>query len=226
MNDQQDTAVLNNIIWCGIVCEMHGITHASSENIWGLQSQAPIYYPDIITSNKDVTAQQVINFIENREILSIKDSYANVDLGPFGYKILFEAEWIYHSTISNFEQIPSKWRVIKTSKELKKWTSAYELEKVIIPKILERNDVEIFMCEENGGMSGFIANVGANAIGISNVFSDEISNIPIWTEIAQIVASRNPGLPLVGYEQGNDLKAAVKSGWKSIGPLRVWMKDK
>ena len=31
-----------------------------------------------------------------------------------------------------------------------------------------------------------------------------------------------PGLPLVGYEHGNDLAAAKLAGFETVDPLRVW----
>jgi hypothetical protein len=34
-----------------------------------------------------------------------------------------------------------------------------------------------------------------------------------------------PDLPLVGYEIGEDLSAAHRAGFRSIGPLRVWLKN-
>jgi hypothetical protein len=31
-----------------------------------------------------------------------------------------------------------------------------------------------------------------------------------------------PGLPLVGYERGDDLERARRVGFEEVGPLRVW----
>ncbi len=213
MNLLVDMAVENNIIWCGIVCDTHGISQTSREHVWGLLSKAPAYYPDIITLNKNVTVKEVNDFIGNKEISSIKDSYANLDMVSHGFKILFEAEWIYHAQVIGLEPIQTLWREITTEKDLLRWSFANGTETVIKSDLLQRNDVKIFMHEDDGEISGFIANLGANAIGISNVFSTCIS-----TEF--------PGFPIVGYEQNNDLTAALLSGWTSIGPLRVWIKEK
>lgn len=67
--------------------------------------------------------------------------------------------------------------------------------------------------------------MGANAVGISNVFLPANANENLWSDIAKVVSSEFPGLPIVGYEQNGDLNAALLSGWTSIGPLRVWLKS-
>ena len=35
-----------------------------------------------------------------------------------------------------------------------------------------------------------------------------------------------PDIPLVGYEEGDSLTAARSSGWRPVGPLRVWIKSR
>lgn len=220
-----DTAVLNNVVWCGIVCDTHGISQTSKENVWGLMSKAPAFYPDIVTSNKEVTEDEIIDFIGSREIFSIKDSYANLDLSPIGFKILFEAEWIYHKPIYNFNFFQSDWRVITTESDLAKWTKIQGTGNVIKPILLKREDVRIFMLEKKDGISGFIANIGAGAVGITNIFSSEHTIEDLWSTLPKVVSNEFPGLPLVGYEQDGNLTVAIQSGWASIGPLRVWIKS-
>lgn len=227
MNSQVDRAVLNNIAWCGIVCDTHGIAQTSKEHLWGLLSKAPTFYPEIITSSRNATIEEVKYFIENGEVSSIKDSYANLDMLPFGFKILFEAEWIYCASVSDLEPIQTTWRVITTEKDLVKWTFKSGLANVIKPVLLNSKDVKIFIQEKNDGIFGFIANLSGNVVGISNVFSVDNANESLWRDIAKIVSIEFPGLSMVGYEHnGNgNLTAAHLSGWTSIGPLRVWIKS-
>ncbi|MDQ0877502.1 hypothetical protein QFZ77_006161 [Paenibacillus sp. V4I3] len=218
-----DTAVLNNIVWCGVICELHGLTQTSSERVWGLLSKAPELYPDIITFSRHATSEEVKDFIGNREIFSIKDSFANLNMVPFGFKVLFEAKWIYHAPVTDVNYVQTGWGVVSSEKDLAKWTFASELQKVIKPKLLDQKDVKIFMQEINGEISGFIANLSANAVGITNVFSN--SNKIIWSDVVPIVSTYFPGIPMVGYENGDDLTSALLSGWTTIGPLRVWIKS-
>ncbi|MGW3950176.1 hypothetical protein ACWEKM_04205 [Streptomyces sp. NPDC004752] len=32
-----------------------------------------------------------------------------------------------------------------------------------------------------------------------------------------------PGLPVVGYEHGQDLAVAVRHGFQPVAPLRIWL---
>ncbi|WP_336785177.1 hypothetical protein [Paenibacillus sp. MMO-177] len=224
MSEKLDAAVLNNIVWCGIVCETHGIAATSRKHIWKTTSKSPPYYPDVITSSRHVTVDEVIDIIANKETTGIKDSFANLDLSPFDFEVLFTADWIYHAPVASLESIQPGWCHVTTEHELADWTSAHGLENVIKPELLERRDVKIYLKKNKDEVSGFIANLGANAIGISNVFSSaNIENT--WSDIHNIVSLDFPGLPMVGYESGTDLTAALKSGWTTVGPLRVWVRS-
>lgn len=218
-----DKAVLNNILWCGIVCNLHGLTQASSEHVWGLLSKAPEFYPDIITSSRHATSEEIMDFIGKREVFSIKDSFANLDMVPFGFEILFEAKWIYHAPVTDVGFVQEEWSVVTKEKDLTRWALANGLQKVIKSDLLTHKDVKIYMHEKNGELSGFITNLSANAVGISNVFSNSQKNV--WSDIVKIVSTYCPGIPMVGYESGDSLTSALLSEWTSLGPLRVWIKS-
>jgi hypothetical protein len=222
MIEQVDRAVLNNIIWCGIVCDTHRIVHSSKEHVWGVLLKAPALYPDIITSSSHVTVEEVNDFIGKREINSVKDSYANIDLTPLSFKILFDAEWIYHEPVTNSKPLQLEWSVVTNESELAQWTLAHGAGNVIRPELLKRGDVRIFTHEQK---AGFIANIGANSVGISNVFSQDQRLENLWSDITKVVSTEYSGLPMVGYEHDRFLTAALQSGWTSIGPLRVWVKS-
>lgn len=226
MNTHIDTAVLNNIIWCGIVSKTHGVGHHSKGHAWGLLSEAPPFYPDIITKSKYVTTQEVVDFIGDKHISSIKDSFSNLAMEPFGFKVLFDAEWIYHPPVSDSESVETVWRVITNEEDLSRWNFAHGSEGIIRPKLLIRDDVKVFINENQDKISGFIANLGANAVGISNVFSTmETTNENLWADIAKVVSTEFPNIHMVGYEQDGDLTSALTYGWESLGSLRIWIRS-
>ena len=45
----------------------------------------------------------------------------------------------------------------------------------------------------------------------------------MFARAADAVAAIAPTLPLVGYEHGPTLEAALAAGFDPIGPLRVWL---
>ena len=71
-------------------------------------------------------------------------------------------------------------------------------------------------------VAGGIANRAENVVGLSNVFTEVGGAVSVWTDLAALTAMTFPGLPLVGYETGDDLAAAVDSGFQAGDPLRVW----
>jgi hypothetical protein len=219
------SAIRNNVIWCKKVSELHGGSHLTKSNVWGLTTKAPKFYPDVMTTNKAVTTQEVVEFIGNREILSVKDSFSNIDLSFWGFRILFEGEWIYHEAVSVPFSHSNDWKIIQTEEEVVNWTTACGLEGIITVDLLGDPEVVTFGKGEFNAEKGFIVNQGGKAIGVSNVFSQNPNRHEHWTEIPQIVSTIFPRLPLVGYEHGEELKAALQMGWKSVGPLRVWIKD-
>lgn len=220
-----DRAVRNNIAWCEMVCDTHGIEYFWKENLWGLLTEAPPFYPEVITVNRKATMEEYKFFGEKGKVSSVKDSYAHLDLSPYGFKKLFAAEWIYYAPISDTEALETKWSVISTERDLAYWTLQSGLIDVIKPNLLKYENVKIFMQENNEEISGFIANVDAGVVGVSNVFSIGNDNENLWSEIPKIISNEYPGMYMVGYEHGSDLQLAQKSGWGSLGPLRVWIKS-
>lgn len=61
---------------------------------------------------------KVNNFIDNREISSIKDSFATRNMAQYGLE----------------------WTVVSTEEDLAKWTYASRLQKVLKPKLSEHTD--------------------------------------------------------------------------------------
>lgn len=62
----------------------------------------------------------------------------------------------------------------------------------------------------------FIPYASDGVVGITNVDGD------IWADIPPVIARFFPGMPLVGYEHGDDFVNAVDNGFAPIGRLRIW----
>jgi hypothetical protein len=228
MRDQKikvDQAVENNITWCQLVCDAYGKRSFTTENVWGLHTTAPTYYPELITTKRTSKEIDILEYLKLDHVGSMKDSYAALQLGPYGYEMLFEAEWIYHPAFIEQESERYEWNIVQTETEFKRWTEMTGLENSLPSGLLGIDGVKIFYTDSPAGFAGFIANEAAGVIGISNVFSSETDIVDLWRSIPQAVSKEFPELPLVGYEQGDFLKAAHSSGWASVGPLRVWLRE-
>src|SRR4029453_8386292 len=96
---------------------------------------------------------------------------------------------------------------------------AWETGHVFRPGLLSDPGVTFLRGAEGGG----IANVTGPVVGLSNLFA---AGDPqrAWACAVRSVAARHPGLQMVGYERGDDLVAAHRAGFRSTGPLRIWMK--
>ncbi|GGE50922.1 hypothetical protein GCM10011391_32150 [Pullulanibacillus camelliae] len=224
MNQRLQKAVLNNISWCSFVCDTHEIKQTATENLWGTLSKAPAFYPDLITKNSHVTENDVWGFINNRKVGSIKDSFATLNLSAMGFKVLLEAEWIYHEPLSERESTePLQWQIIAAETELSKWTALQGSTNSLKPSLLKRPEIKFFLREKKEGIEGFIANAGAGVIGVSNVFSSGVTSDNLWTDIVKELSVIFPDTPLVGYEHSEALHEARRAGWSSLGPLQIWV---
>jgi hypothetical protein len=45
----------------------------------------------------------------------------------------------------------------------------------------------------------------------------------LWNDLGAFSAQEFPSCPMVGYERGDALNAAVAMGFKVLAPLRVWL---
>ncbi|MFI6147794.1 hypothetical protein [Streptomyces sp. NPDC051109] len=72
--------------------------------------------------------------------------------------------------------------------------------------------------------AGAAANRTGAVVGLSNVFTaDGTPGDEAWAGALAAVAGLWPGLPVVGYESGDDLDTALRHGFTPLGPLRVWL---
>jgi hypothetical protein len=59
---------------------------------------------------------------------------------------------------------------------------------------------------------------------VSNVYA--VAGQPVdWAELAAVIGARFPDRPLVGYEHGHALDAALAGGFLAVGELRVWVRS-
>jgi hypothetical protein len=72
-------------------------------------------------------------------------------------------------------------------------------------------------------VAGAVASLSDQVVGISNVFALEGSPDAAWPAVLGIVNRLFPASPVVGYEHGDALAAAIRRGFEPIGPVRIWV---
>ena len=65
-----------------------------------------------------------------------------------------------------------------------------------------------------------------NVVGLSNVVAEPVDSVAVFRDLASLAANTFPGLSLVGYESGNELKAAQGAGFEAGDELRIWVRER
>jgi hypothetical protein len=223
MDARLSWAVLNNAQWCDAVCRAHQIQTSFRPRLWATAERPPRFYPDAVTLRDGLDAGNVVRAISSGPGASVKDSFATLDLGRHGFHELFEARWIAYDPQPP-QSRPPRWTVVETEEELADWTTAAGLTEILGAELLHRPDVRFLATRGQEGIrAGAVANVTGPVVGVSNVFTTTIGDEEAWAGIPAAVAALFPSTALVGYEQGSSLRAALRGGFRELGPLRVWV---
>lgn len=234
-------AVANNLAWCDAVCRGAGGDCRLDATLWINAVVSPRAYPNAITrlDSPQARREQLGRVGELATRLGaargwgVKDSFAQLDLGPHGFERLFDAEWIHRPARSPHagEGGTLTWRRVDTADALSAWEAAWSGQgtpptgRVFADTLLGRPDIA-FVAGHDGDRlcCGLVATRAAMVVGISNLFATPAAP-PDWREQACLAAQATaPGHDLVGYDSGDELGHFHGLGFRSIGPLRVWLR--
>ena len=227
-------AARNNAEWCDSLCRTHGIPGRFDLDAWVNPHRAPRFYPDAVTLDPAADAGSILGRVDTSSPgCSIKDSFATLELGPFGFRVLHEAEWIYREPPSSRIARPRdmRWIAIATADELGAWEAAWDADGATAglfrPALLRDPTVTVLGGYLGGSIvAGAIANrTGSELVGLSNVFTTDEDPDGAWSGSLDYLDTALPGLAIVGYESGADLSAAHRNGFASVGALRIWLKE-
>jgi hypothetical protein len=95
---------------------------------------------------------------------------------------------------------------------------------VLLPPLLQRAHFRILAKYlDNRIVAGAVARLGSGTVDVSNVYAIPGHQLD-WAELSTVINTYFPGRPLVGYERGDALNAALDGGFAPIGELRVWLR--
>jgi hypothetical protein len=162
---------------------------------------------------------------------SVKDSFSVLDLGPYGFRVLFEADWIGRPPDGPV-RTPRHlvWRRIVRPADLARWEEAWRpaggLGDLFRASILDHDWVAVLAAQRSDQIvAGAVACCGLAEVGISNFFARPRAGSESWPGCLALASSLFPGMTLVSYESGDELIRAERYGFERIGGLRVWIKE-
>jgi hypothetical protein len=237
-------AVANNAAWCDAVCRSHGYPGEFTARTWLSPGHDLPFYPNVITLSPAAAAADTQAARDPDRAYGVKDSFARLDLAPAGLAPLFDADWLAWDPAP--DERPSaaglRWQAVSDAAELARWEAAWagdgDVAGLFRPDLLADPACAILGCYRDGALAGgAIAYTSAGVTGISNIFETGLPGEvlrpgtlspgtlwpgTLWRSAVLAVAALRPGLPVVGYERGEDLTAAREAGGQVLGPLRVW----
>ncbi|MCB8820220.1 hypothetical protein [Microvirga rosea] len=239
-----ERAARNNALWCDAVCRAHGYPGEFRDALWLNHGRTPPYYPHAVTlAGPQAASRQVSALMELLTQLrsqgrpaAVKDSFNCIDLSVCGLSPVFDAEWISCDPLAAEEETGRRgcrWQEIGTEPELMAWEQAWSGGGMAVPEHDERRIfkpsllsdpgiVFVSVLSDDTVVGGGILNRGAEVVGLSNVFARSNDSQAVRQGLIAKAAQKFPGLPLVGYERDSELVCAHRSGFRSIGSLRVW----
>jgi hypothetical protein len=242
MNRQLEQAANNNARWCDTVYRTHGKPGEFAKGIWLNRQGSLPFYPNAVTLTSGAEAAQRAALQTLIEAglpgeWGVKDSFATLDLTALGFRPLLEATWIWRSAaLPAPAERPAgvRWAAITNEVELAHWEAAWRgapaeavapADRLFLPGLLDEPDVRLIAGYSGETIvAGAIGNRTGDVVGLSNLFTPYPNVIPFWAGCIAAVMGAFPGLPLVGYEAGEELAQAQAVGFTTLGPLRIWLR--
>ena len=215
MKDWTVAAALNNARWCDAVCRAHGHAGRFLPHMWVNAAAVPRFYPNAVTLAVGDTAieeqRTTVEILQKSNLpgrWSVKDSFNTLDLSRRGFDLLFDAKWIR-------SVMPAE----GSSSDIV-WTREEKGEGLPV------DDPDFAMFKGRRGfkiVAGFMLYRAEEVVGVSNVVAEAADAPAVWRSLTLLAAQTFPRLPLVGYESGDELHAAVNAGFEAGDGLRVWV---
>jgi len=239
-----EQAAHNNAMWCDAVCCAHGRPGEFLDGMWINCHETPRFYPNAVTLSggrgSSLQLQHIHDLLQSRipGEFAVKDSFCTLDLAPFGFRILYEAEWIWRAASRSRPggRVPGvSWVKVTRVSELADWESAWggefvgaphlTRERIFLPSLLaDANIAAIAAYQDRRIVAGAIANRTGNVVGLSNMFVPAYDEDAFRAGCVAGVIDAFPGLPIVAYEPRRALAQGPTPSFDVLGPLRVWAK--
>lgn len=233
MTDRIVLAARNNALWCDAVARSHGVSTTLDADAWTAATRTPPYYPDAVTLSPTVGEYDVLARVDGSDGCSVKDSWARLDLAPEDFARLVVGEWVWLDPATPTTDAGPGWRPVTSATGMAAWVHAWasdpDAEAILRPTLLDEPGVHVLArhagsADDAPVVAGAIIHVTGEVAGIGNVFTLDGDAPGAWARAAAAARTVTDGLPLVGWEAGDSLAAALAAGAEQVGPLAVWLR--
>jgi hypothetical protein len=225
-------AAANNADLYELIFRAHGLAYRRDASMFVSSAPPPPYYGSMTTLDPDDIPGQLAAIQELKLArggsFGLKDGFCRLDLEDDGFRVLFEATWLWAPADRFPSPPPPEWERVATPAALAAWEAARREsspteQRVFLDSLLAEPEIALFGRRAGGGFdAGCVANLSAGCVGLSNIFAAETGSAP-YIAAAQLAAGFGEGRPLVGYDDGEALRALLDCGFEAAGRLRVWV---
>jgi hypothetical protein len=200
------------------VCRAHGVTAGKFlQQMWVNAEPVPRFYPNMVTLAHDEAA--IAEQRSTAEILrasnlpgrwAVKDSFHVLDLSRRGFDVLQDATWIRSVMPIEGPSADISWQ-----------------REIMGRASWPYDDPNFAMFTGRRGfrvVAGGMLYRADGVVGLSNVVAETADAVAVWRSLTLLASQTFPRLPLVGYESGNELAAALDAGFEIGDPLRIWVR--
>lgn len=249
--DHVARAALNLALLDRAICTVHNRASQLTDSAWYCTLETPPHTPQMIAlGGVDKTPQhhRVVQEIMERGVPGrwlVGDSFAAMELELFGFRKGSSRSWVWKEALGDEGAIdlapgsePLSWERVSDGDRVAEWEDAWLIctsktggrasGKRRLPRgVLQLEGVQVLEGRRDGKIvSGCVANVGAEVVGLANLFLPHGQERDKWRR-ALIAKVHNafPGLPIVGHAHGEDLLALIGLGFHEIGKMRLWERE-
>lgn len=237
-NAYLDKAINNSLHWYKSIFNSNSIDFKLSETCFYSEMKVPPLFSCLATRDKDWQPDAIFKNIDKRFIdeewpeWTIKDSYNCLELEPYGFSKLFDAQWL-HLEKKVFKPISELsaygFKTVRTDEDLEQWIVDWGEGKdigqqIFNPSLLDNPSIELILFQGPSGNTQVASlNKSDGTVGITNFFP-ETNASEMWNALVSYIFVKYYDVDIVGYESGDAIKTATDLGFVSVGDLSVWMK--
>ncbi len=210
----------------------------STTTAWTAPTRTPPYYPDAVTLSPDVEEHDLLARVDDSDGCSVKDSWARLDLSLEDFARLVVGEWVWLDPATPLPDLASSarrtWERVTTADEMTdvgaRLVDRPRGGRILRPSLLDEPGVHVLAARGAGRSRGTGRRRARSSTSRVRSPGSATSSRVTATSTGPGARPRRAarevagGIPLVGWEAGASVEAAVAAGCERLGPLTVWLK--